>query len=85
MATFSVEVWGLLGVTAAAGMLAILSTLARAFAEEREIHDLKRRVHDLRTAYSRRLRELGRDPGDDGRMIEAIPVEELEAAERRAA
>jgi hypothetical protein len=84
MATFSVETWVLLGVIAGAGLLAILAILARTFAEEQKIHDLKQRVHQLRGSYSRRLRELGRDPLDGG-VIEAIPVEELEAAERQAA
>lgn len=52
---FDFETWLLLAGVTGICLLSILYTLARYFGAEREVHDLKVRVIDLRKTYHRRL------------------------------
>lgn len=63
----------LLGAIAAAGLCGMLFVLARTFAEEQRVHDLKVRVVMLRKAYQQRLAEMSGQ-----RILEVAPVEEVE-------
>lgn len=66
----------MLGVAAAA-VVAVLHTLAERIKHEREVHELRLRVHEVRTAYAQRLADLAaRERGG---------VEETEPQQRRAA
>lgn len=76
MSDFTTEAWALLAIVALGGTLGILYTLARAFAHEQQVHDLKVRVTDLRRSYSRRLAEIGHAQAEGEGVIEAVPVDE---------
>lgn len=82
MVAFSLEVWTVLGLIAAAMLLAMLATASHAIREECRLHDLKVRVHELRAAYQRRLAELRR--GLEEPVLEAEVVEEEGPASRAA-
>ncbi len=55
MAYFPVEGWVALSVVGAAGILAILSVLARQFQHFRTVHDLRVEATGLRRGYAARL------------------------------
>jgi hypothetical protein len=75
MVAFPLEAWIAIMVIAAAAVLAILGAAARTRKEQCRLHDLKVRVHELRSAYQRRLVELRR--GGELPVIEAVPVDEV--------
>ena len=55
VANFSTEVWLACAVVGVACITCILHSLSKAIAAERDVHDLRLRVFDLRTAYTKRL------------------------------
>jgi len=62
---------------AAAAVIAILHTLAERIKHERDVHELRLRVHDVRTAYAQRLADLAaREHGG----VEEAPSEHRQAA-----
>ena len=55
VATFSVNIWLLMGGVVLAVVLGCLFALATLYRDQTALHDLKLRVHALRTEYAQRL------------------------------
>ena len=69
MAPFSPEIWAVLALLSLGLVTAVLHTLARYLQAERELHDLRIRVQDVRASYARRLAEIAE------RAVEVIEVD----------
>lgn len=76
--TFSTEIWALLALIAIGGGMAVLWTVARAYDDERKVHDLKTRVAELRANYAKRIAEMhAREAGEDLGEVDVIEVDEV--------
>lgn len=71
MATLSLETWAVITLVSLGGVTAVLHTLARYLQSERELHDLRIRVQEVRAGYARRLAELAARSGE---VIEVAPI-----------
>jgi hypothetical protein len=71
--------WWLLAGASAASILAILHALATSIRNQVKVHDLKMNVARLRIDYAQRAKEVAETTS----VIEAIPIEEFEAAEKQ--
>ncbi len=58
MASFSTEVWLILGLLIVSSVLAVLATIAAAIRNEIQQHDLQKKVMDLHIDYRRQKAEL---------------------------
>lgn len=73
MATLSLETWAVITLVSLGGVTAVLHTLARYLQSERELHDLRIRVQEVRAGYASRLAELAARSGE---VIEVAPINE---------
>lgn len=71
MASFSLETWAVMALLSLGLVTAVLHTLARYLQAERELHELRQRVRDVRTSYARRLAEIAERAGE---VIEVAPI-----------
>jgi hypothetical protein len=74
MVVFPIEFWTVIWIIGGGTVLAILAAASNARREECRLHDLKVQVHELRSAYQRRLADLRR--GQQEVVAEAEIVEE---------
>ncbi|HMN39280.1 MAG TPA: hypothetical protein PKE29_00435 [Phycisphaerales bacterium] len=78
MAYFPVEAWVAFSVVGAAGILAILSVLAKQFQHFRSVHDLRVEATGLRRGYAARLAEMrAREAGEVIEVGEMVDDTEL--------
>jgi hypothetical protein len=58
MPEFSTGIWLLLGIATMGGILSLLNFLASTVRNEQYVYDLRVEVHELKSHYNRRMREI---------------------------
>lgn len=81
MTEFSGNTWLLLAGAAAACVLALLHCMAARIRAQTKVHDLRMGVARLRLDFAERLKKI--EESGAGEVIEAIPIEEFEAAQKQ--